>query len=153
MGEREIIRTDIVEGFEKLTLSDYKWSTFQQVKQRVSNIASGLVDLNIKPAPRRHHADTKMEWQLAAQAVFSQSCSVVTIYATLGAEGVQHGVNQTEAAVVICDGKLLKISPSPETAPASSTLSRWATCPRSPWRSSSRRGAREAPRRRGARRA
>jgi long-chain acyl-CoA synthetase len=110
MGEREILRTDIIEGFEKLTLSDYKWSTFQQVKQRVSNIASGLVDLaGVKPGDRVViYADTKMEWQLAAQAVFSQSCSVVTIYATLGAEGVQHGVNQTEAAVVICDGKLLK---------------------------------------------
>ena len=27
--------------------------------------------------------------------------TVVTIYATLGAEGVQHGINQTEAAVVV----------------------------------------------------
>ena len=92
---------DIVEGFEKLTLSDYTWSTFQQVKQRVSNIAGGLVDLaSSSPALPGVviYADTKMEWQLAAQAVCSQSCSVVTIYATLGAEGVQHGVNQTEAA-------------------------------------------------------
>ena len=54
------------------------------------------------------YADTKMEWQLAAQAVFSQNCTVVTIYATLGAEGVEHGVKQTEASVVVCDGKLLK---------------------------------------------
>lgn len=48
------------------------------------------------------------EWQLAAQAAFSQNCSVVTIYATLGPEGVEHGVKQTEATVVVCDGKLLK---------------------------------------------
>jgi len=32
------------------------------------------------------YADTKMEWQIAAQAAFRQSCSVVTIYATLGPE-------------------------------------------------------------------
>lgn len=48
------------------------------------------------------------EWQLAAQAAFSQNCSVVTIYATLGPEGVEHGIKQTEATVVVCDGKLLK---------------------------------------------
>ena len=54
------------------------------------------------------YADTKMEWQLAAQAVFARGCSVVTIYATLGPEGVEHGVRQTQAEVVICDGKLLK---------------------------------------------
>ena len=33
---------------------------------------------------------------------------MVTIYATLGPEGVEHGIRQTEATVVVCDGKLLK---------------------------------------------
>ena len=33
---------------------------------------------------------------------------VVTICATLGEDGVRHGINQTKAAVVVCDGKLLK---------------------------------------------
>jgi len=111
MGEREILRCDVTDkGFEKLTLSDYRWYTFSQVKHQVTNLASGLVDLaTIKPKDRVViYADTKMEWQLAAQAVFSQNCTVVTIYATLGAEGVEHGVKQTEASVVVCDGKLLK---------------------------------------------
>lgn len=110
MGERAIVESTLVEGFEKLTLSEYKWSTFSQVKQRVANVASGLVDLaGVKPGDRVViYADTKMEWQLAAQAVFSRGASVVTIYATLGPEGVEHGVNQTQAEVVVCDGKLLK---------------------------------------------
>jgi long-chain acyl-CoA synthetase len=78
----------MVDGFEKLTLSEYKWSTFKEVKRRVTNVASGLVDFaGIKPGDRVViYADTKMEWQLAAQAAFSQNCSVVTIYATLGPE-------------------------------------------------------------------
>ena len=110
MGERAIERSEMVEGFEKLTLSEYKWSTFTQVKQRVGNVASGLADLaSLKKGDRVViYADTKMEWQLAAQAVFARGCSVVTIYATLGPEGVEHGVRQTQAEVVICDGKLLK---------------------------------------------
>ena len=86
MGERAIERSEMVEGFEKLTLSEYKWSTFTQVKQRVGNVASGLADLaSLKKGDRVViYADTKMEWQLAAQAVFARGCSVVTIYATLG---------------------------------------------------------------------
>jgi hypothetical protein len=32
MGERAIEKSEMVDGFEKLTLSDYKWSTFTQVK-------------------------------------------------------------------------------------------------------------------------
>ena len=39
MGERAIQRSEMVEGFEKLTLSEYKWSTFTQVKQRVEALA------------------------------------------------------------------------------------------------------------------
>jgi long-subunit acyl-CoA synthetase (AMP-forming) len=34
---------------------------------------------------------------------------VVTVYSTLGQEGVQHGVSQTRAAVCVCDAKLLKV--------------------------------------------
>lgn len=54
----------MVDGFEKLTLSDYKWSTFKEVKQRVTNIASGLVDFaGIKPGDKVViYADTKMVW-------------------------------------------------------------------------------------------
>lgn len=46
--------------------------------------------------------------QVAAQAAFRQGAVVVTIYATLGEEGVKHGMNETKAPVVVCDGKLLK---------------------------------------------
>jgi long-subunit acyl-CoA synthetase (AMP-forming) len=39
--------------------------------------------------------------------VFRQNATVVTIYATLGQDGVKHGVNQTRAPIVIADVKLL----------------------------------------------
>lgn len=60
-----------------------------------------------KGTPVVIYAETKTDWMIAAQAVFRQSCSVVTIYATLGQDGVKHGVNQTEASVVIADVKLM----------------------------------------------
>lgn len=46
--------------------------------------------------------------QVAAQAAFRQGAVVVTIYATLGEEGVLHGLNETKAPVVVCDSKLFK---------------------------------------------
>ena len=46
---------------------------------------------------------------MAAQGAFRQSATVVTVYSTLGEDGVRHGVSQTRAAVVVCDAKLLRV--------------------------------------------
>ena len=46
---------------------------------------------------------------LAAQAAFTQSLQVVTVYATLGEEGLIHGTTQTKSKVIVCDAKLLKV--------------------------------------------
>ena len=55
------------------------------------------------------YAETQREWMLAAQAAFSQSLQVVTVYATLGEEGLIHGTTQTKSKVIVADAKLLKI--------------------------------------------
>ena len=115
LGEREVEATTkevASDGreVEKLKLGGYKWLTFNQAHARVKSIASGLVDLaGLKPQDKVIiYADTKRDWQLTAQACFRMNLTVVTIYATLGEEGVKHGINQTQATVVVCDGKLLK---------------------------------------------
>ena len=115
MGEREVLeisKTTTADGreAEKLRLGAYKWMTFREASDRVNAIASGLVDLaGLKAGDKVIiYADTKRDWQLTAQACFRMNLTVVTIYATLGEEGVKHGINQTQASVVVCDGKLLK---------------------------------------------
>ena len=114
MGERETleITKERVDGreVEKLRLGAYKWMTFREASDRVNAIASGLVDLaGLKEGDKVIiYADTKRDWQLTAQACFRMNLTVVTIYATLGEDGVKHGINQTQASVVVCDGKLLK---------------------------------------------
>lgn len=45
---------------------------------------------------------------MAAQAAFRQGAVVVTIYATLGEDGVLHGINETKSPIVVCDNKLFK---------------------------------------------
>ena len=47
------------------------------------------------------YAETKADWQVAAQACFRQSATVVTIYATLGEEGVSHGLNLIKGSLVV----------------------------------------------------
>jgi|TARA_B110000008_G_scaffold267018_2_gene293763 long-subunit acyl-CoA synthetase (AMP-forming) len=115
LGERDVeetTKTTTSDGreVEKLRLGGYKWMTFREASERVSAIASGLVDLaGLKPQDKVIiYADTKRDWQLTAQACFRMNLTVVTIYATLGEDGVKHGINQTKASVVVCDGKLLK---------------------------------------------
>jgi long-chain acyl-CoA synthetase len=115
LGERDVIETtrEITEdgrAVEKLRLGEYRWMSFREASDRASAIASGLVDLaGLKPQDKVIiYADTKRDWQLVAQACFRMGLVVVTIYATLGEDGVRHGINQTKAAVVVCDGKLLK---------------------------------------------
>lgn len=83
MGERSVVSSAAVGGFEKLTLSEYKWSTFTQVKQRVQNVASGLVDLaGVKPGDRVViYADTKMEWQVRPEGVCQVPASLFYLLA------------------------------------------------------------------------
>ena len=116
LGERvveDVTRERASDGreVEKLRLGNYKWMTFSEARERARAIASGLVDLaGLNERDKVIiYADTKRDWQLTAQACFRMNLTVVTIYATLGEEGVKHGINQTQATVVVCDGKLLKL--------------------------------------------
>ena len=87
----------MVDGFEKLTLSDYKWSTFKEVKQRVANISSGLVDLaGIKPGDKVViYADTKMVGSHTVcvrpsvyTSVFTRACVRACVCACVRASGL-----------------------------------------------------------------
>merc|ERR1719199_2174767 len=55
------------------------------------------------------YAETERDWLVCAFAAWFNNAQVVTIYATLGEEGAIHGINETEAAVVVADAKLMKV--------------------------------------------
>ena len=102
---------DASKTVEKVTLApQYTWLTYDQLAERSAAFGSGLVALTgLRPKEKVViYAETNPSWMLAAQGCFRQSCVVVTVYATLGVEGVRHGVSQTAARVVVCDAKLLK---------------------------------------------
>ena len=115
-GRRPLIRRHYEEvngkSVEKLEYSnEYTWLTYREYGARIEVLGKGLVAFASMKKDDRVciYAETQLEWMLACQAAFSQSLQVVTVYATLGEEGLVHGVSQTKSKVVIADAKLLKV--------------------------------------------
>lgn len=94
--------------FKKLVLGDFKWLTFADVDQKVDRISKGIMALGVRPRQNVVIlAETRLEWMIAAQACFRANIPVVTVYATLGEEGIIHAVNETEVTHVITSQDLL----------------------------------------------
>ncbi|ANB13426.1 long-chain fatty acid-CoA ligase FAA4 [Sugiyamaella lignohabitans] len=88
-------------------LTPYHNITYRELDTLVSNIASGLVKLGVKPnGEERFHiyAQTCAEWLQTALACSSQGIPVVTAYDTLGEEGLTHSMVETETVGVLVDG-------------------------------------------------
>lgn len=94
--------------FKKYNMGEYKWKSFVEVERLASAFGRGLRELGQQPLQNIViFAETRAEWMIAAHGCFKQNIPIVTIYATLGDEGVVHGINETEASVVITSHELL----------------------------------------------
>ncbi|KAG8188867.1 hypothetical protein JTE90_018273 [Oedothorax gibbosus] len=94
--------------FKKLILGEYQWLTFNQVDQRVENLSKGLLALGVKSKkPVILLAETRLEWIITAQACFRINVPVVTLYATLGEDGLVHGITETEVTHIITSTELM----------------------------------------------
>lgn len=113
LGTREILgEADEVQAngkvFKKLKLGEYKWKNFLQVELLTKYFGKGMREIGVQPRDKVViFADTRAEWMIAAQGLFRQSCTIVTIYATLGEDGLAHGFNDTEVSVVVTSHELL----------------------------------------------
>ena len=110
MGERAVVQRVVdSEGREKFEMGEYSFITYAKLKTRVDAIGSGLASLpGVRPGAKLIiYAETQMRWMLTALAAWRQGLVVGTIYATLGEEGAQYGINQSQSAFVVADGKLL----------------------------------------------
>lgn len=60
-------------------------------------------------------ADTRIEWMMSALALMKIGATVSTLYATLGEDGIVHGINETEVTHILTSqdllSKLLKVLP------------------------------------------
>ena len=94
--------------FKKYRMGNYTWRTFDDMNTEASNFGKGLRQLGVNPRDRVViFAETRAEWMVSAHGLFKQSCTVCTIYATLGEDGVAFGINETEVKYVITSHELL----------------------------------------------
>jgi long-subunit acyl-CoA synthetase (AMP-forming) len=118
VGSRKLIQRHMEKDeksgkeFEKLQYAEkYDWITYDTYNKQVLDMAKGMSDLlATKPDKLRIviYAETQQDWMATAFAGWYLCAEIVTIYATLGEDGAQFGINQTKAAIVVCDAKLMK---------------------------------------------
>lgn len=94
--------------FKKYKMGDYMWRSFVEVDGLAASFGRGLRSLGI-PAHTKIvlFAETRAEWMIAAHGCFKQSMTIVTIYATLGDEGVTHGIAETEVDTIVTSHELM----------------------------------------------
>ena len=98
-GVRKILEVVPEGGFEKLRMApNYEWMTYSEYFKTADSLGAGLAEAI--PGLKANdtvviYADTQRDWMLAAYACWRQGYVVGTIYATLGAEGAEYGINQS----------------------------------------------------------
>jgi long-chain acyl-CoA synthetase len=117
MGYRTVVKLHkekrMINGQQKdwefLELSPYKWLTYSEAFQKITNFASGLRALGLQAKDNFGiYEETRFEWSVAAFAAYSQSIVVLTVYANLGVEALVYAVNQGELRYLLTNGKMLK---------------------------------------------
>lgn len=94
--------------FKKYNLGEYKWKTYQESERMANSFGRGLRQLGHRPHQKIViFAETRFEWMIAAHACFKHSMPIVTVYATLGDDGVVHCINETEVSTIITSHELL----------------------------------------------
>ncbi|GMF44100.1 unnamed protein product [Phytophthora fragariaefolia] len=85
----------------------YEWFTYNQVKARMDDLASGMVATG--GLKRQENVGiflkNQIEWSLIGHACDRMSYVVVPLYDTLGPDAVPYVINQTELRVLFCGKK------------------------------------------------
>ncbi|KAG0344226.1 long-chain fatty acid-CoA ligase [Podila humilis] len=89
-------------------MSGYNFLTYKDVKHVVDSIGAGLIKFGMKPRDRiTVFGATSANWLLVAHGAFTQSATIVTVYDTLGEEGLLHSMNEAEVATAYTNADLL----------------------------------------------
>ena len=102
-GKHQCLGTRINDG-------PYVWETYDEVKNRVFNFGSGLLECGLKPGKQMTvgiYAKNSAEWAIAALACAGYGLIMVPLYDTLGPDAIKYIVKQAEVSLVVVeDGKL-----------------------------------------------
>lgn len=88
---------------------DYTWFTYNEYGKRIDNLMKGLIGTaGVKSGDVvMIFMETRLEWMLMANACYRMGAIVGTLYATLGDDGIVHGINETETTVLVTSNDLL----------------------------------------------
>ncbi|KAH9476805.1 Long-chain-fatty-acid--CoA ligase 2 [Psilocybe cubensis] len=102
---KEVTQKKIWKYFE---LTDYKYISFIELEEAVSEVARALVHLGITGGDVFNvYAQTSPNWQIMAHAIVSISVIMATSYDTLGEDGLAHSLNEPECVALFTNAELL----------------------------------------------
>ena len=120
---KEVTQKKLWKYFE---LSDYKYLSYIELKEAISEVSRGLIDLGITKddvfnvyAQTRYVTPwsvvtfidsiyhTSLNWQLLALSCAFISTPIATAYDTLGEEGLTHSLNEPESVGIFTNAELL----------------------------------------------
>ena len=107
LGYRKIIEKDSTDKKRALS-SDLTWMTYKDMDKKVDSLVQGFTSIGISSGDIVVlFMETRVEWLLAAHALYRMGATMATLYATLGDDGVIHGMNEVKATHVITSNDLL----------------------------------------------
>ncbi|KAJ4317400.1 long-chain fatty acid-CoA ligase [Fusarium piperis] len=105
---------EVEKKWQYFELSGYSFISFKEYETFVLQLGSGLRQLGLSPDQKLHFfGATSMNWLAMSHACASQSISIVTAYDTLGEDGFQHTLVQTQSDAIFIDPHLLKTATNP----------------------------------------
>lgn len=82
-------------------LSPYEWISYSELGVLLNKIGSGLKHIGLGGEKRLAlFAPTSHYWSTMANACYTQNISAITVYDTLGAAGLKHGLNECEIPAI-----------------------------------------------------
>ncbi|KAJ6223379.1 hypothetical protein RDWZM_001924 [Blomia tropicalis] len=106
IGYRDVICTETaqVDGKEinRYKLTDYKWLTFGDLYDYINRFGHGLNRIGVQKGDKvMIFAETSARWLICGQSIIKNGSVLVTLYSTLGDQGIIHGMEQTEVEYII----------------------------------------------------
>ena len=99
-----VSKTPNREAFRYRVGADWKSLSWSQTKDRVFDLAAGLVDLGVQPQQRvAIAATTRIEWILSDLAILCAGAATTTVYPTTTAGDVAYILGDSESVVVFAD--------------------------------------------------
>ena len=89
-------------------MGKFIWRSFEDFASEATIVSQALRNLGLNPRDKvAILAETRAEWILTAYACFKNNITIVTIYTTLGNDGIVHALNETQVPLLICSDETL----------------------------------------------